>query len=208
MDREEAFALPLTELGGVKIRAAREDDLQDILHLRHEFDRQHRYPGLWRPVVRRENLARYRQMLHKRVGRLFVAEQFGRTVGFLTASIETRNCADGDFRRVGIIGDVYVEKTHRRRGIGSALTLAAAIFLSSRHIKHVALRNAIRNKLANRFWEGLTFKPVLYMRTTTVDGLTRALAKKARMRIPIARRKRTIRDCGGEKKRTKTRLRS
>lgn len=173
--------------GNVRIRVAKKSDLSSVVELRHKFDRHHKLPGLWPPEGgRRENLGRYRHMLHQRAARLFVAEQSYRgIVGYLTVSIQTRRCEDVDFRRVGMVTEVFVERTHRRRGIGKALVEAAVEFFSTRNIKHVTVRNAIENKLPNQFWQDLSFKPVLYTRTTTLVRLADALGKK-RVRDPTS----------------------
>ena len=98
-------------------------------------------------------------------------------MGYLTAFIQTRKCDQKDFRRVGIIGEAYVEKRFRNRGIGTALVDATARFFSSKGVRHVTLRNAVRNDLANKFWDHLTFNPVVYTRTTALGDLNRALRR-------------------------------
>jgi ribosomal protein S18 acetylase RimI-like enzyme len=70
-----------------------------------------------------------------------------------------------------------VEKRYRNLGIGTTLVGAAARFFSSKGIRHVTLRNAIGNDLANEFWGRLTFNPVLYTRTATLASLEKALQK-------------------------------
>jgi len=70
-----------------------------------------------------------------------------------------------------MIGEAFVKRSQRRRGVGTALVEAAARFFERRRVKHISLRNTIANRLANDFWEGLSFKPVLYTRSTTVSRL-------------------------------------
>lgn len=141
------------------IRRARESDLSSITELKSKLDKYHHLPGLWPPEGDgKRNLVRYRKMLHQPLARLFVAEQPSRgIVGYLTAFIQTRKCSQKDFKRVGVIGEAMVEKTHRNRGIGTALVDAATRFFSSKGIGHVTLRNAVGNTLANKFWDRLTF---------------------------------------------------
>jgi len=166
-----------TTRGNVSIRVARERDLQSIVELKHKLDKHHEIPGLWPPEGgRRRIFARYRQMLRQPTARLFVAERSSRdVVGYLTVTILTRTCPDRDFRRIGMIADAFVEREDRRQGVGTALVEAAVRFLSSRRIKHVTLRNAIGNRSANAFWESLSFKPVLYTRTSALERLKRAV---------------------------------
>jgi len=163
--------------GKVSIRAAREGDLRGVVELKHKLDECHARPGLWPPIGgKRRIFAQYRQMLRQRTARLFVAEITSRRIaGYLTATIQTRECPDRDFRRVGMIGETFVDTEHRRCGVGTLLVRAAERFFSSRGIKHVTLRNAVGNRLANEFWEGLSFEPVLYTRTTTIKKLATAI---------------------------------
>jgi ribosomal protein S18 acetylase RimI-like enzyme len=163
----------------VTIRRARESDLSRITELRSKLDKYHRLPGLWPPEGgRRQHLVRYRKMLHQPLARLFVAEQSPRgIVGYLTAFIQTRKCNQKDFQRVGVIWEAMVEKAHRNRGIGTALVEAATRFFSSKGIRHISLRNAVGNALANKFWKRLSFNPVLYTRTTTLTHLEKALCR-------------------------------
>jgi len=163
--------------GKVNVRAAREGDLHSVVELKHRLDEYHELPGLWPPIGgRRGTFARYRKMLHQRTARLLVAERSPhRIVGYLTATIQTRECPDRDFRRIGMIGETFVDAEHRRHGVGTLLVGAARRFFSSRGIKHVTLRSAVGNRLANEFWEGLSFKPVLHTRTTTIKKLATAI---------------------------------
>lgn len=160
-----------------KIRTANMRDLPIIAEMKDKLDRHHHYSGLWPPEGgRRENLRRYRQMIRGKADRIFVAEcSPHEIVGYLTVSIRTRDCADRDFRRIGFIGEAFVEKTKRRQGVGRALVEAAAQFFSKRNIRQVTLRNIILNKPANRFWGRLSFRPILYTRTTSIGELTRTL---------------------------------
>ena len=78
---------------------------------------------------------------------------------------------------MGVIWEAMVEKAHRNRGIGTALVEAATRFFSSKGIRHISLRNAVGNALANKFWKRLSFNPVLYTRTTTLTHLEKALCR-------------------------------
>jgi ribosomal protein S18 acetylase RimI-like enzyme len=168
-----------TPLDRVTIRRARESDVSNIVELKSRLDKLHHLPGLWPPERgKRQDLVHYRKLLRQPVARLFVAEQSPhRLVGYLTAYIQIRKCDQKDFRRVGVIGEAFVERRHRKQGIGTALVDAAACFFSTKGIRHVTLRNAVGNDLANKFWGRLSFNAVLYTRTTTLGGLDRALRK-------------------------------
>jgi GNAT superfamily N-acetyltransferase len=170
----------------VTIRRARESDLSSITELKGKLDRYHQLPGLWPPEGgRRQHIVRYRKMLHQPLARLFVAEQSSRgIVGYLIAFIQTRKCNQKDFRRVGVIGETMVERSHRKCGIGTALVDAATCFFSTKGIEHVTVRNAVRNTLANKFWDRFTFNPVLYTRTTTIKDLEKALRTRTTKQTP------------------------
>jgi len=164
----------------VSVHVARERDLRSIVELKHKLDRHHELPGLWPPEGgRRRIFARYRQMLRRRTARLFVAERLPcGIVGYLTVTVQNRRCPDREFRRIGIIAETFVEREHRRHGVGTSLVEAAARFFSGQGIRHVTLRNAVMNRVANEFWEGFSFEPVLYTRTTTLKRLARAVRER------------------------------
>ena len=173
-------------LDRVTIRRARESDVSNIMELKSKLDKLHQSLGLWPPERgKRQNLVHYKKLLRLRVARLFVAEQSSeRIIGYLTALIQTRTCTQKNFRRVGVIGETFVERRYRNHGIGTALVDAAECFFSSNDIKHITLRNAVGNDLANKFWGRLPFNAALYTRTTTLGGLDRAL-RKARWRSRV-----------------------
>lgn len=162
------------------IRRALASDVSSIAKLKSRLNSHHRLLDLWPPEggSRQQQLTHYKMLLHQSGTRLFVAERSSHgIVGYITAIVQARKCNEKDFRRVGVIGEVFVEKRYRNCGIGSALVDAAIRFFSKRGIRHITLRNAVGNELANRFWCSLTFNPVLYTRTTTLADLDRALRR-------------------------------
>ena len=166
-------------LNGVTIRNARKSDVSSIAELKSKLDRIHRLPGLWPPEGgSSQYVLRYRKMLRQPIARVFVAERSPNgIIGYLTAFIQTRKCNERDFKRIGVIGEAFVEERHRNRGIGTALVQTASSFFSGKGVRHLTLRNAVGNETANRFWSNLAFNPVLYTRTTTLRDLNRALRK-------------------------------
>ena len=164
----------------IEINPATGLHLPEIVTLKQKLDKFHDLPGLWAPEGgRRQDLARYRKMLRQPSTKMFVAESNSHgIVGYLTGTIQTRRRQDKEYRRVGMIREVFVKGSHRRRGVGTALVEAVVRFFERRRVKHLSLRNAIANRLANDFWEGLSFKPVLYTGSTTVSRLTGALRGK------------------------------
>ena len=116
------------------IRRAGESDVSNIAELKSRLDKLHRLLGLWPPEGgKKQNQFHYRKLLRQPVARLFVAEQSPhRIVGYLTAFIQTRKCDQENFRRVGIIGEAFVERRYRNQGIGTALVEAAACFFSTK----------------------------------------------------------------------------
>jgi GNAT superfamily N-acetyltransferase len=172
----------LAPLSQIKIRRARRSDANAITELKTQLDRLHRLPGLWPPEGgRRQHLLRYRKMVHQRLARLFVAEEPSRKiVGYLTAFIRTRKCDRKGFGRVGVIGEVYVQTPYRSQKIGTSLVNAAASFFLSEDVRHLTLRNAIGNELANRFWSRFCFNPILYIRTATLADVCNVLRKPSK----------------------------
>jgi len=162
------------------VRTAEKRDLRAIVELRNKLDSHHRHPRIWPPEGgKKQNLSRYRQMLNQSTARLFVVESNGhKIVGYLAAVVQTRKCSDRDYRRAGAISEAFVERRYRRHGIGRSLVEAATRFFLKRKVRHITVRNVVFNKLANGFWERLSFRPVICTRTTNLYELTRALQRR------------------------------
>jgi len=88
-----------------------------------------------------------------------VAEDEGRVVGFLLASMDRR---PGIFleRVHGLISDVYVRPAYRRRGVGRELVGAALAWFAERQVSRVRFRTDARDALGVAVWKRLGFETV------------------------------------------------
>ncbi len=145
--------------GRLRIRAARPDDIPDLVRLWRDLLAYHRGIGE-RDVRVGPAPSEGRQFIKDHIGsreRLcLVAESDGATVGFLIATMRVRSPAFGGWR-YGHIYDAYVEASARGRGAGTALVEAAFRWFRHHGARRVQLQVRARNRLGTRFWRGLGF---------------------------------------------------
>ncbi len=92
---------------------------------------------------------------------LLVAESSGKVVGAIRAEIRSRIFYEPLI--AGVITDLYVLPSYRRKGVGEALISALTKILRSRGIRLVSAEFPPMNKIAVEFYTNLGFKPLLYV---------------------------------------------
>jgi ribosomal protein S18 acetylase RimI-like enzyme len=90
---------------------------------------------------------------------VLIVEDKTKIIGLLLATVVSR--ADYLPSIVGSLSSVYVEKTHRRQGIGSMLIREACRFFHSKKAENIYLRYVLGNIEGERFWKHMGFKPIL-----------------------------------------------
>jgi ribosomal protein S18 acetylase RimI-like enzyme len=100
---------------------------------------------------------------------VMVAEDAGTVVGYVYADVESANWMKlrGP---CGVVQDIYVDETARRRGAGRALMRAAIEWIHSRGRSQVVLMTKTRNEHAQQLFTKLGFRPT--MLEMTLDGGT------------------------------------
>jgi len=108
-------------------------------------------------------------MLADADGRLIVAAKDGAILGFAFGTVTCRTTHSPSI--VAHISRVYVIEQSRRQGVGTRLVEALCRFFDSEGAKEVTLRYVVGNKVAEQFWTGLSFKPVLMTALTSISEL-------------------------------------
>lgn len=89
--------------------------------------------------------------------RIFLAEDDGQPIGFLSALIRENPPAYRE-RSYGYVEDAVVAESSRRRGVGAALYRAATAWFRERGVKTVQLSAASANPVSLAFWRKQGFR--------------------------------------------------
>jgi ribosomal protein S18 acetylase RimI-like enzyme len=169
------MAQPIQHRGEVQIRPATDRDLPAVLALVGELDRLQYdwrvFPP--RPALEEEVFDRYRRAVVGGGGDdlLIVAEEEGAVVGTAFGHILIPS-AVSDEPALELSGVVVID-SHRGRGIGRALTRAAARFANERGIRIVVLKTFAQNGPALQFWQRIGFLPRMVQMYAPADRLAR-----------------------------------
>ncbi|MET1129145.1 MAG: GNAT family N-acetyltransferase [Thermoproteota archaeon] len=108
----------------------------------------------------RETIEKYvRESLGKEDVVLLVAEHNGSVVGALRAAVVDRIFYEP--RLEGLITDLYVHPSYRRKGVAEKLIERLEEILAQRGIELIAAEYPPGNRIANKFYEKLGFRPLL-----------------------------------------------
>lgn len=88
---------------------------------------------------------------------VLVAETESKLIGFLRAEIVDRPPVF-KVNKIGDIGDLFVKKEWRRKGIGSRLVKEAEVWFEKREINLLKVSVYVKNKSAQKFWDSKEFK--------------------------------------------------
>ncbi|MEM2203077.1 MAG: GNAT family N-acetyltransferase [Sulfolobales archaeon] len=146
------------------IRIARKEDVEQISDLvlrlkklNEEFDPLY--------TVRQEAPEVVRKYISDSLGRedviTLVAESSGRVVGVIRTEIRSRIFYEPLI--AGVITDLYVLPSYRRKGVGEALISSLTKILKSRGVTLISAEFPPMNKIAVEFYTSLGFKPLLYV---------------------------------------------
>jgi GNAT superfamily N-acetyltransferase len=139
------------------VRAAKASDEKEVLALAHEEMRAHEELDP-RFALREDAEARYAVYLRDRLrdidSAVFVAEQDGRIVGSVIASVRTQE-SFFRARRFGYVSDLIVAPGSRRGGVGKALWERAALWFRGLGVGVVRLHVAVRSDEARAFWRNV-----------------------------------------------------
>jgi ribosomal protein S18 acetylase RimI-like enzyme len=152
------------EKGEYSIRHARKEDVDQISDLilrlkklNEEFDPLY--------TVRQEAPEIMRRYVSESLDKddiiMLVADSLGKVVGVIRAEIRSRIFYDP--LMTGVITDLYVLPSYRRRGVGEALVSSLIKILRSRGIGLVSAEFPPMNKIAVEFYTNMGFKPLMYV---------------------------------------------
>jgi len=148
------------------IRRARAGDLPELKRMRIDLQDllSGRDPRVWRLSQEMTDSLEefYAGLMKKDENRIFVAaDTRDRPVGMLL--VRVLDNPNMDPRPFGRIDDAWVDPEWRERGVLSALTGAAARFLSDRRVPMVMLDWANNNPPSGTCWQKLGFEPLMTM---------------------------------------------
>lgn len=158
----------------ISVRPASLADLDVIVRFRLGLLREHRgHPIYGRLRADAEARARRTTPFHLASGReiTYVALE-GRTPVGMLRCIEAKGSPLLVPRRFAYIASVYVERTHRRRGILTRLIDAASTWARARGLTEIRLHSTPENGAANAAWDRFGFEPVEYLRRRELGPAT------------------------------------
>lgn len=152
---------------GVRIRAATEADLPTLTRMRAEL---HDYDSQFGVVTRRADAlerltedARAQLAAATPVPQLWVAELYGRPLGFLEVELPPRaNWIAGyvGVDRVGYLASLHVAEEARSSGVGSALVTHAHQLFDTEEVEAVLLHHALESPRSTPFWYANGYRPL------------------------------------------------
>jgi ribosomal protein S18 acetylase RimI-like enzyme len=145
----------------MKIQAYSPRDREGILKLYEQFNEDRVMAGTGDAGFRylKGDLPCWAQTLDDVECRTLVAREKDIVLGFITVRIPQYNPFK-KIKRLGELDLIVVERTLRRRGIGTLLLNSAMRYFSSKHVTHVLLNVTVKNFAAMRFWVKMGFQKV------------------------------------------------
>jgi len=156
-----------TKSQSITVRKAALADVPDLVQMWTEFSREHERMVVkkTRPFrefyVRRGDIAErveryFRKNTRSRNWGFFVAENGGRSVGYMSVTIK-KNPPVYEIDRIGYIDDIYIRKQYRGAGLSSRFKDIAIEWFRSEGLKHVSLNVAPENSHARHIYRGWGF---------------------------------------------------
>jgi ribosomal protein S18 acetylase RimI-like enzyme len=148
----------------MEIIIAQESHLPEIIGLWDEFARFHepfdpRYP--MRDDIRSGYEVYLRKTMEEKDTRVMVAQDNGKTVGFVMAMIR-KYPPVWQRERHGFIEEIAVAADYRRKGTGSRLLKKIMDWFESENIDMIELTVASKNKVGYSFWKKHGFQDYLH----------------------------------------------
>jgi GNAT superfamily N-acetyltransferase len=154
------------------VRAARFDDLQDIVDLRLALLREYAHVPLY-ARLRPDAEARAHELFFSQLVAqnevVLLAERAGRVVGILRC-VDTVGSPLVLPDRYAYVSSVYVKPSERRRGVLRALIAAAEAWCEERGIDEMRLHNSPESPVASDVWEAFGFEVVEQVRRRVLSS--------------------------------------
>jgi ribosomal protein S18 acetylase RimI-like enzyme len=141
------------------------DDLDDLIHLSHEFFRE--YEAHHAYFFKVDHLSDgdiknyFLSFCEHETRKAFIAIEGGKIIGYLTGYIKEQ-ASYWQIKKVGEISGLMVHHEFRHRGIASELIHEAELFFRSTGVNCFTGYTSINNKVALDFYQHLGLTP-LYM---------------------------------------------
>ena len=155
----------------IEIRAARPDDIDGLVDLWKELAKTHeRLDSRFKLVEKAEDIWRKHilSVISNQDCRVLVAVEAGALVGYINGVIGSMSPIFLQ-RAHGNIDDLYVAKTHRRRGIATKLLEELLGWFCSRGITRYQTSFSVRNPEAEAFWRSAGFQESMRKVTRTAQ---------------------------------------
>jgi len=146
-----------------ELRRARPEDIESVAVLWVEMMREHaeRDPRFAFTDDAETAYAEYaRGMLENPDTALFLAEEEGRTIGYILALV-LDNPPVFCLKRYGFIGEMVVNRAHRRAGVGRMLWERANRWFKRKGVSVVQLNVSGVNREGKAFWKSVGFEDFL-----------------------------------------------
>jgi ribosomal protein S18 acetylase RimI-like enzyme len=158
-------------LNGVTVRRAEERDIPACLAM---FDELNQLQAPWRVFAPRQGIGnemaqRYRAALQDPDALLVVADDGGDVVGMAAGHVHRPSTFSEEIAVE--LSSVYVRPSHRRRGLGRALTAEVARFARQCGVSRVTLRTFAQNDEALEAWRRIGFEPRAVQMTARPERL-------------------------------------
>jgi len=98
-----------------------------------------------------------KKLIRSKNALVLVAEVNGKIVGTMYGSIKKRPPVM-KVKKFGHLGDAFILKKYRKRGIGGKLTKELMKWFKSKRVEFVELEVDVRNKIGLKSWKRLGFK--------------------------------------------------
>lgn len=155
------------------IRKATTIDQERIVKLRLALQQhlEQSNPIIWRVTKtgQKELVQQVNRMMTDDTSLVMVAEYNTTIVGFANGRILQRT--EYEPQKVGFIMMIFIEKSHRRGGIGTQLIHELCKYFEAENIQNITLRYVLGNQEAEAFWQHLGFTPIIHTAYTDLETL-------------------------------------
>lgn len=145
----------------MEIRAARVDDVEQVLPLVAKIAALHESWDRARFAARGDVATMYRSWLRRRCedeeSVFLVADRDGVIVAFLVATIES-NIPIYRLSRYGWLHDLYVEETYRNEGVGRSMTMLMLERFKTMGVEQIRIETAANNEVARAMFAQCGFR--------------------------------------------------
>jgi len=146
----------------VKIRKATLKDLDVLYNLNVELAKyEFRFdPVKKKPRKKKRYIHSYedlRKKLKKKDCHFFIAEDQGKTIGFIEGCVEN-SPPFYKYPRKGNIGPTFIKKEYRNKGVGKKLVKEMLGRFKSKNIKWIQITTHAKNTKSIKFWKKMGFK--------------------------------------------------